>query len=166
MPAPRDAIALVAIATAVTGLDQLSKSVLVSAISAGRADTRIRLLDEWLVIEYTENRGAAFGLFAGLAPVLAAASIAVLAGLLFHFAGQGRPPRWETVAIGLIAGGAVGNLVDRVRLGYVVDFLSVGPWPNFNIADSAITVGVVLLIFGWMRSETPVMFRRTFDQES
>ena len=166
MPARRDAITLVAIAVAVTGLDQLSKSILVSAISAGRADTRIRLLDEWIVIEYTENRGAAFGLFAGLSPVLAAASIAVLAGLLLHFAGQARPAWWENVAIGLIAGGAVGNLVDRIRLGYVVDFLSIGRWPNFNVADSAISVGVVLLILGWMRSGTAVGFGRTSDQES
>lgn len=166
MPARRDGLTLLAITTAVVGLDQLSKSALVAAIGAAGDHNRFSLLDGWIAIEYTENRGTAFGLFAGLAPVLAAVSIAILAGLLFRFMSQAHPPYWETVAISLIAGGAVGNLIDRVRLGYVVDFVAIGFWPNFNVADSAITVGVVLLIWGWMRSESIFGVVKTLDQGS
>ena len=98
-----------------------------------------------------ENRGAAFGLFSGLVPILTVASIAILMGLLLHYLRAGTAPALANVAIGAIAGGALGNLVDRVRLGHVVDFVSVGPWPNFNVADSAITIGVLILIWGWTR---------------
>jgi signal peptidase II len=165
VPTRRDGISLLAIATAVVGLDQLSKSALVAAISAGGDHSRFSFLDGWIAIEYTENRGAAFGLFAGLVPILAAISVAILAGLLFRFLSQACPPYWETVAISLIIGGAVGNLIDRVRLGYVVDFVAIGFWPNFNIADSAITVGVVLLIWGWSRSESMFGAAKPIDQE-
>ena len=57
------------------------------------------------------------------------------------------------VGAGFVAGGAIGNLIDRVRLGYVTDFVAIGPWPKFNIADSAITVGVLILV--WSVSMTP-----------
>jgi signal peptidase II len=92
------------------------------------------------------------------------ASIATLAALLTHYLRQERPPLWHTVAIGVIAGGAVGNLIDRVRLGYVIDFLAVGPWPNFNVADSAITVGVLTLIWGWTRPAPTVNTAALVDQ--
>ena len=154
MPARSDAVALIGIATTVAVFDQLTKSLIVSAIGPGRTETRVGVVDGWLALEYTQNRGAAFGLLAGLAPVLSAVSLAILAGLLVLYTGQAKPLLWQTVAIGLICGGALGNLVDRVRLGHVIDFLSVGPWPNFNIADSAITVGVLVLIWGMTRPDT------------
>jgi signal peptidase II len=121
------------------------------------------VVDSWLALEYTENRGAAFGVLSGLVPILTAASIAILTGLLLHYMRQARPPLWHTLAIGAIAGGAVGNLVDRVRLGYVIDFLSVGPWPNFNVADSAITIGALVLVWGWTRPATAFDMARVID---
>jgi signal peptidase II len=154
VPARSDKVALVGIATAVVVADQLTKFSLVSTIGPGRLESRVEVVDGWLALEYTENRGAAFGLLSGLVPALAAASIAIVAGLLLHYVRQARPQLWHTLAIGAIAGGALGNLVDRVRLGHVIDFLSVGPWPNFNVADSAITVGVLILIWGWTRPAT------------
>ena len=163
MPARSDTVALVGIATAVVVADQLTKFSLVSTIGPGRLESRVEVVDGWLALEYTENRGAAFGLLSGLAPALAAASIGIVAGLLMHYMRQARPPLWHTLAIGAIAGGALGNLVDRVRLGHVIDFLSVGPWPNFNIADSAITVGVLILIWGWTRPSTALNMARVID---
>ncbi len=118
-----------------------------------------------MALEYTQNRGAAFGLFTGLAPVLALASIAVLVVLILHYSRQLQPSLWQTIGVGLIAGGAIGNLVDRVRLGYVVDFVSIGPWPNFNVADAAISIGVVIFIWGWLGSEATWSTARTIDQE-
>ena len=166
MPARSDTVALVGIATAVAVVDQLTKLFVVSRFGPGQSASRVEVADGWLALQYTENRGAAFGLFSGLAPILAVASIAILTALLLHYLRQVRPSLWQTVAIGAIAGGALGNLVDRVRLGHVIDFLSVGPWPNFNVADSAITVGVLVLIWGWTRPATAFSLARAIDQGS
>jgi signal peptidase II len=151
VPTYSDKAGLIAIAASVATIDQLTKLLLVSTIGRSRLEPRIEVVDGWLALEYTENRGAAFGLLSGLVPILTVVSIAILSGLLLHFMRQVRPPLWQTVAIGAIAGGAFGNLLDRFRLGYVIDFVSVGPWPNFNIADSAITIGVMVLIWGSTR---------------
>jgi signal peptidase II len=151
MPARNDTLTLVGVTAAVVAIDQLTKLLVVSTIGPDRFASRVEVVDGWLALEYTENRGAAFGVLSGLVPVLTVASIAILTGLLVHYRRQAGPPLWHTLAISAIAGGALGNLVDRVRLGHVIDYLSVGPWPNFNVADSAITVGVLVLIWGWTR---------------
>ena len=166
MPARSDTVALVGLSTAVAVTDQFTKSLIVSAIGAGRLESRVEVVDSWLALEYTQNRGVAFGLLSGLAPILAAASVAILAGLVLLYIRQATPSVWQTAATGLISGGALGNLIDRVRLGHVVDFLSVGPWPNFNIADSAITLGVLILIWGFTRPETTFGMARATDQGS
>ena len=160
-----DAIALVAIATLIIGVDQFTKSALVWLMDPRQGNARRDLVDGLVAFEYTENRGAAFGLFAGMSPVLALASMVVLAALLLHYAREPRPPIWKTFAVGLIAGGAVGNLVDRVRLGYVVDFVAVGPWPNFNLADAAISLGVLVWLWGWLRSGEAWDATRVIDQQ-
>lgn len=116
--------------------------------------SRHDLVGKWLAIEYAENRGAAFGVLSGLGPLLTLGSVAIVVLLLGQYRRQANPRPWQTVALGLIVGGAAGNLLDRVRLGYVIDFIAVGPWPNFNVADSAISVGVALLFWGWFRAET------------
>jgi signal peptidase II len=165
MPARSDTATLVGIAAFVVAIDQLTKFLLVSTIGADRFGSRVAVVDDWLAIEYSENRGAAFGAFSGVVPILTAASIAILTALVLHYIRQPRHPLWHTVAIGGIAGGALGNLVDRVRLGHVIDFVAVGPWPNFNIADSAITVGVLILIWGWTRPATAFKMTRVIDQK-
>jgi signal peptidase II len=164
MPERSDAIRFVAVATTVAVIDQLSKSVLASTIGSRHLASRVEVVDGWLALEYTENRGAAFGLFSGLAPIITGVSIAILAGLLFYFFRQVRPPFWQTIATGAIAGGALGNLVDRVRLGHVIDFVSVGPWPNFNVADSAITIGVLVLVRGMTRQSQRLGAAQPIDQ--
>ena len=160
MPAPRGALALTGISGLVAALDQLTKWALVRALGPGQPASRVEVGGGWLALEYSENRGAAFGLLNGMAPMLAIASIVILLGLLLHHLSAGRPSVWQTVAVGAILGGAIGNFIDRVRHGYVVDFVSVGPWPNFNLADSAITVGVVVLAWCWSRPERRFVPRR------
>ena len=164
MPARSDTFALVGISATVAVVDQLAKSLVASAIGPGGPDSRVDVIESWLALEYTQNTGAAFGMLSGLVPILTAASIAILVVLLMFYMRQASPPPWQTAAIGLISGGALGNLIDRVRLGHVVDFLSVGPWPNFNIADSAITVGVLILIWGLTRPATAIGMARATDQ--
>jgi signal peptidase II len=166
VPTHSDKAALVAVAVSVAATDQLTKLLLVSAIGQSRLESRIEVVDGWLALEYTENRGAAFGLLSGLVPVLTVVSLAVLIGLLLHYMRQVRPPLWQTFAIGAIAGGAFGNLLDRFRLGHVIDFVSVGPWPNFNVADSAITIGVLVLIWGSTRPTAAFAMPRAIDKGS
>ena len=152
MPARSDIATLMGVAVSVLLADQVTKTLVFGLIGPGSGRSAIELLGPWIDLEYVENRGAAFGLFPSLGSLLSVAAIAVLLGLLWQFAREPRPPWWQTVATGAIAGGALGNVVDRVRLGYVVDFIAVGPWPNFNVADSAVTIGALLLCWGWLRS--------------
>ena len=166
MPERSDAVILVALTASVAAIDQLTKFFLTSTIGSKQFASRVEIADGWLSLEYTENRGAAFGLFSGLAPILTGVSIAILTGLLLHFFRQARPPLWQTIATGAIAGGALGNLVDRVRLGHVIDFVSVGFWPNFNVADSAITVGALVLVWGLTRPASGPGISRPIDQGS
>ena len=166
MPARSETTTVIAVATSVAVIDQLTKFLLVSTFGPGRSASGVEIVDGWLALEYTENRGAAFGLLSGLAPVLAAVSIAIVAGLFLLYMRQTEPPLWQTVAISAIAGGALGNLVDRVRLGHVVDYISIGPWPNFNVADSAITVGLLILVWGLTRPASGFGMARSIDPGS
>ena len=103
-------------------------------------------------IVHGQNTGSAFGLFAGFTNYLIIASLIGLALILYFFVKQASANLFVRIAVGLIVGGAVGNLIDRVKDGFVVDFISVGWWPAFNIADSAISIGmtvmVLFMIFG------------------
>ncbi len=135
-------------------LDQLSKLWIVENMS--QTPSRV-LIEGFLRLRLTRNTGAAFGIFQGGAGVLSLAAIAIVGAIIFSATRMGGTNRLTVLSMGLIVGGAIGNLVDRLRLGYVVDFIevygprvelgnNVYPWPVFNIADSAISVGVVLLI--------------------
>jgi signal peptidase II len=163
VPARSDTVTLVGISTTVAVVDQLAKSLVASAIGPGALESRVEVINSWLALEYAQNTGAAFGMLSGLVPILTVASISILMVLLLFYMRQASPPLWQSVAIGLISGGALGNLIDRVRLGHVVDFVSVGPWPNFNFADSAITVGVLILIWGLTRPATAIGMARATD---
>ncbi len=132
-------------------LDQLVKLYIIRHL---RLFEQIDLVPHWLAITYTLNSGAAFSLFATLAPAvrevmldgLAAAAVVVLGVLL----ARGTRPPIVSAAFALIMGGAAGNLFDRVVRGRVVDFIYVHyyawSYPVFNIADSAITIGVAIIL--------------------
>jgi signal peptidase II len=133
--------ALVALAT--LALDQLTKAHVRGGIAPGE---RIDFLPGVDLVRVA-NRGIAFGLLddaGSLVLVLAAVAFASL--LAVFLAASDRRGLW--LPIGLLAGGAVGNLIDRIHEGAVTDFIDIGPWPAFNVADIAITLGVVILV--WM----------------
>lgn len=148
MPAPRDLGIVALVAGAVLLLDQLTKAWIVAGL-ASLEPPRLDIVGNWLGLEYTENRGVAFGLLGGLGPFVVVAPLLVFVIMAALYLRSAAPPIWQSIGFGLLAGGAVGNLVDRIRLGYVVDFISVGRWPNFNVADSAVTAGAVILVAGW-----------------
>jgi len=140
------------IALLVVSADQLSKIWIRSNLLVGQS-----LFEAgFFRITHVHNTGAAFGLFQGqsfLLTIVASVGITVL--LVYALVIYRRFPlldnRLGRPVLGLVLGGAVGNLIDRLRFGYVTDFIGVGLWPAFNIADSAITIGVVLLTYSLLR---------------
>jgi signal peptidase II len=101
-------------------------------------------------LDYVTNTGIAFGLLDQGEALVIAITLAALALLLAWFARHpGRPGLWP--AVGLLSGGALGNLADRVRDGAVIDFIDPPNWPAFNLADVAITLGVALLLLAYWR---------------
>lgn len=153
---PRIAWAAYGFALAVIVLDQLSKAWILDGLSL-REVGRVFVMHPVFNLSYVENTGVSFGLLGGGSArwFLSLFSVVVAAGLAWWATQADR--RILISAIGLVIGGAVGNAIDRIRFGYVVDFLDfsgtgVFPWV-FNIADSAITVGVVLLVLDSVLSD-------------
>ena len=141
-PAKRAWLRAGLVCLAVLVLDQVAKALVEDELSIGE---QVDVLGP-LGLTLAHNSGVAFGLASGgeaLLIVFAIAALAVVGGLMAR--DPLRPGMW--LAAGLVAGGALGNLVDRLRVGHVTDYVEVGSWPPFNIADVAITAGVV--IFAW-----------------
>lgn len=125
-------------------LDQGSKFLVRDLFSLHESYT---LIDSWMSLTYIENPGAAFGIFAGNRWAFVVMTFLIL-GALFYFRHQikYRPSSLEW-ATALITSGALGNLIDRVVKGTVTDFISIGPWPVFNIADIAVCLGVAFFAY-------------------
>ena len=156
MKISRIAYAAYGLALLIIVLDQLSKAYILDGLSL-REVGRVAVFPPVFNVSYVENTGVSFGLFGGgSARWLLSVFSVVVAGALAWWATKA-DRRLLIAAIGLVIGGAIGNAIDRIRFGYVVDFLDfsgtgVFPWV-FNIADSAITVGVLLLILDSVLSE-------------
>jgi signal peptidase II len=130
------------VAAGVLALDQATKAIVRAEIDPRERIDVILGLD----LVNTRNRGVAFGLFAEGGALLAVAAAVALAGLLaFFLTHLGRRLVW--LPTGLLIGGATGNLVDRARHGAVTDFIDLPLWPPFNVADMAITLGVLALLY-------------------
>jgi signal peptidase II len=135
-------LALAAIALAAVAADQLTKHVVASQLSL---DEGVHVVGPFW-IHHVQNSGIAFGLFASATSVVIALTTIAVAWMLTYFARSGARHPVLPVALGLVIGGSVSNLVDRVRLGYVTDFLDLRFWPAFNLADTFIVVGVLVLL--------------------
>jgi signal peptidase II len=134
------------LAVGILVVDQIVKALVVANFSVGVA---VDLIGEYLRITITHNTGALFGMFRDQAGLFALFSLGVIAIIVWYEAYAGRS-LLLTIALGLLLGGALGNFADRIRLGYVVDFvdMGIGGWRfyTYNVADSAITVSILLLI--------------------
>ncbi|TEU04846.1 MAG: signal peptidase II [Dehalococcoidia bacterium] len=131
------------VAIIVVALDQISKFFIRANMTLGQSIPE----EGFFRITYGTNTGGVFGLFANQAFLITLTAIVGVAAILVY----SRYPQANRVivriALGLLLGGAVGNLIDRIRFGEVVDFIDVGAWPVFNVADSAVVVGVILIIY-------------------
>ena len=133
---------LLAAVAVVIGLDQLSKQIAIAAVERGDSVNVFLGLD----ITNTRNTGIAFGALQGSDTIIPLLIACALIALVAYFAvNAGRP--WLWLPAGLLLGGALGNLVDRVREGAVIDFVDPIAWPAFNLADSCIVVGVFILLY-------------------
>lgn len=132
---------LAALIVAVFALDQFTKGWVRDNLIIGAS----RPQDGFFRITHTYNTGSAFGLFADQSTLLMVASVAAIGVLVMFYRSNGLPGPWVRASMGLILGGAAGNLADRITLGHVTDFIDVGSWPVFNVADSSITVGLAFM---------------------
>ena len=135
------------LAVAIVVVDQITKALLVNALP--QPGQRISVIGDLLRLVHSQNSGALFGLFRDRAGLFALVSILVIGLIVWYEAKAGRAIV-TTVALGLLLGGALGNLTDRIARGYVVDFVDAGiggfRWYTFNVADAAISTAIVLLI--------------------
>ena len=130
----------------VVALDQLTKHWATDWLSSN-PDGGPSLLNGWLSLTYTTNTGAAFGVLADRGVLFVLIGLVVLAVLVAYWRFLPGKRLLLRLSLGLQLGGAIGNLLDRLRAGYVIDFLQVRYWPIFNLAASSIVLGVLLLMY-------------------
>ena len=143
----RPTLILAATAVLVFVADQATKALVVATIPYGE---RVEVIGDLVWLWHLRNTGAAFSLLPGATWLFIPVTLLALGMVAyFHREFRNRGP-WIHVLLGVILGGALGNLVDRIRLGYVVDFVSVGigdlRWPAFNVADPSVVVGIGILV--------------------
>lgn len=132
------------IALAILAFDQASKALAVRRLLPLGTEGLL-VAGGWLRLRYLENTGAAFGLLRGQGPLLTGLALLIVGLLLAYYRLLPRHSPAARLSLGLLLGGALGNLLDRLRLGYVVDYIDLTVWPVFNLADAAICAGVAIL---------------------
>lgn len=138
---------------AIIAFDQLSKWIVMREV-----DGWVSLWDEYVRLTLIHNPGGAFGILADYGPWLTVLTVIVASGIVLALgAGRGRAPL-AMAGLVAIAGGALGNLIDRLRFGYVIDFIDLGVsptlrWPTFNLSDAAIVLGTAFVLWHLLRGE-------------
>ncbi len=155
-------VALLAVALAALFADQLTKHIVSSRLALGE---EVAVLGPFS-IHHVQNSGIAFGLFASATSFVILLTGLAVAWMLLFFARSGARHPILPVGLGLVIGGSGSNLVDRVRLGHVTDFLDLRFWPAFNLADTFIVVGVAVLLVTLVTTEREPRRRRVADASS
>ena len=143
---------LILIVAAVMLADQLSKQFIMRTMEIGQS---ITVISNFLYVTYVRNPGAAFGMLPYQTAFFVVITVLVGAFIIYYYRLLGEDHKWLRLGLSLQLGGALGNLVDRLSEGYVVDFINFTIWPPvFNIADSAIVIGIgIFLIAFWRNPE-------------
>jgi signal peptidase II len=139
-----------AVVLAAIAADQLTKLIVSTQLAF---DESLHVVGPF-AIHHVQNSGIAFGLFSSATPVVTALTALAVGWMLVYFARSGARHPVLPVALGLLIGGSTSNLIDRIRLGHVTDFLDLRYWPAFNLADSFIVVGVAILFVALLIGET------------
>jgi signal peptidase II len=135
-------LALAVVATAAVAADQLTKQLVRSTLGL---DEAVKVAGPFS-IHHVRNSGIAFGLFASATPIVIVLTAIAVGWMVLFFARSGARHPLLPAAVGLLIGGSVSNLIDRVRVGHVTDFIDLRYWPAFNLADTCIVVGVAILL--------------------
>jgi signal peptidase II len=140
-----------ALAGSIVAFDQLTKSIVTGALRPGESTP---VIGDLVRIVFSQNSGALFGMFKDNAPLFGIVSLGVI-GLIVLYHGRTAASPYMTLTLGLLLGGAIGNMLDRLRLGFVVDFVDAGlgtvRWYTFNVADTAISAAILLLLVAALR---------------
>jgi signal peptidase II len=144
-------VILLLVAGAAVLADQLTKQVVGRTLGLGES---VDIVGPF-TIHHVQNSGIAFGLFGSRTSIVIVVTAIAVGAMLIFFARSGRRHPVLPVALGLVLGGSIANLVDRVRLGYVTDFLDLVAWPAFNLADTFIVVGVTILFGALVLADRP-----------
>ena len=147
---------LAAVVVAAVVADQLTKHVVASEVAL---EDEVRVLGPF-TIHHVQNSGIAFGLFSSATAAVIVLTLIAIGWMVAYFARSGARHPLLPVAVGLLIGGSVSNLSDRVRLGHVTDFLDFRYWPAFNLADSFIVIGVAVLLGALVAADRPPRRRR------
>ncbi|SHM07995.1 signal peptidase II . Aspartic peptidase. MEROPS family A08 [Caldanaerovirga acetigignens] len=131
-------------AALIFAVDQLTKALVKMHMAPNQS---IPVIDNILHLTYVQNTGAAFSLLKGRVFFFVVVSFAVIAVIVYYLTRLPEEKKLFKFTLALVLGGAFGNLVDRLRFGYVVDFIDFRIWPVFNVADSAVVIGVLLLLY-------------------
>lgn len=136
------------------GLDQFTKNLVQTGLDYGAVWSPWPWLTPYARVIHWTNTGVAFGLFQGKGIIFAVLALIVAGAILFYLPSVPKQDWLIRLALVMEFAGALGNFIDRVRVGSVIDFISVGTFPVFNVADSCITVGVVFLALGVILQES------------
>jgi len=141
------------IAGGVVLLDRFSKAWIRHHFQLGES----RAITTWFYLTFVQNTGTAFGFFQGNNKALLILAFMILGALLYGARGlTERGGFWSAIGVALVLGGAVGNVMDRIHYGQVIDFLDFRIWPVFNVADSAITIGTISILIGLLWQERTI----------
>ena len=149
------------VAIVIIALDQWTKWLVIQSVPLNTSwlPESMNWLSPYARLFHIQNRGVSFGMFQGGNTVFIILTTVIVAAIVYYVSHMEHPSDWMWVAAGMYLGGAVGNLIDRLTIGAVTDFISVGSFYIFNIADASINVSVVLLLLlSWLherKSSTP-----------
>jgi signal peptidase II len=154
------------VAVIIVVLDQYTKWLVISNIPYGWFWSPWEWLTPYARIVHWSNTGVAFGMLQGMNPVFIILAFVVAGMIVFYYPKLLKEDLLLKLALMLELGGAIGNLVDRIRFGHVIDFISVGNFPVFNVADSCNTIGVIILLIGvWVQEKRDKARRAASVQE-
>jgi signal peptidase II len=132
-------------------IDQISKRMVMTSFRPGESWNPVAALERWVSLTYVTNTGAAFGMFPDYGGIFMVIAVVVVVVIVIYYRYLPGDQWLVQISLGLQLGGALGNLLDRLRYGHVIDFIDFKVWPVFNVADSSVFIGVVILAFHLLR---------------
>lgn len=134
-------------------IDRISKWVVMTGLSVGETWNPVAALERYVSLTYVTNTGAAFGLFPDYGGIFMVIALVVIVAIILYYRYLPGEQWLVQTSLGLQLGGALGNLIDRLLYGHVIDFIDFKLWPVFNVADSSLVIGVVILAYHLLRDE-------------